>query len=745
MNPRRTLVLGILALGSGPAPDGIVLENARLRAVLGADAVWRSVTDRDSGREFLARKTPFASVVAGGKTGEARSASFSGGRLSVGFAGTDTRLCYAVSIQPDWIAFRLEAVEGTRPARVTLARLAVNLTRRVGRHLAAGWDDDYAVGLVALNLQTEASGRRVGGGAEIVATTQDEPGPRLEGAAVALVGAPPPEYREILRRLAAEFDLPRNEGDGKSSKDLPLARQSYWFLTFGEADAGRVIDLCRKTGFRQVMMNSSSWCRTVGHYTFHTGRYPEGVESLRRVVTRLHEHGILVGMHCFASKVSKTDAYVTPVPDRRFWVDRSAVLAGPIGPSDRDLRVCGDLREWPGSPLASQKTWEGGVAKHREVILDDEIIRYQSIGPDGRWDTFLGCERAAWGTRPAPHAAGTAARHYAVDGCIDGYIIDQETTLLDEVTSRLAEIFNTCGFDMVYFDGGEDVDRRRFNYYVSKFQDAAMRKFRRRPLLHMGTIVTHNLWPSFTRSGTVDTYLNTIHGRLVAGGGMDRWPTVREHIDRSVDNLRSVGEDMMPGELGWFGIWPRGERTDGLQLDEVEYLMVRSLAWGAPVSLQASFTQMDRHPLTPGILEIVRIYESLRVAGGVAEDVAAGLREKGKDHFLILGGAGPEFVEAEPLPRVAGGNELRALVGERAGGAAATLWHFQGREGMLLLPVDPSCVRTSDLEGRVVAARSEGGKAAVPFGGRRTTLFFDGIGAGSARAALEAAVSPDRP
>ena len=735
------LILGVLALGADPAVDEIVLENGRLRAVLGADAVWRSVRDKASGQEHLARKTPFASAVVGGKGCPASSAARTGDRLEVRLAGADTRLVYAVSVRPDWIALRLEAVEGTRPSRLTLARLAVNLSRRVGRRLAAGWDDEYALGLAALNLQTEASAHRAGEAAELAAATQDGPGPRLEGAAAALVGAPPSEYREILRRLAAEFDLPRNEGDGRPSKELPLARQSYWFLTFGEADADRVVDLCRKTGFRQVMMNSGSWCRTVGHYTFHTGRYPDGPESLRRTVARLHENGILVGMHAFASKVSKTDAYVTPVPDRRFLVDRSAALAAPVGPADREIRVSGDLRDWPGSPAAAQKEWEGGVAKHQEAILDDEIVRYRAIGPEGRWDTFLGCERGAWGTRPAAHGAGTVARHYAVDGCIDGYIIDQETTLLDEVAARLAEIFNACGFDMVYFDGGEDVDRRRFPYYVSKFQDAAMRRFRRRPLVHMGTILTHNLWHSFTRSGTVDTYLNTIHGRLLAGGTVDRWPTVREHIDRSVDYLLSVGEDMMPGELGWFGIWPRGDRTDGLQLDEIEYLMARSLAYDAPVSLQASFAQMEKHPLTPGVLEIVRVYEGLRAAGGVGEVEARRLRQKGKDHLLILGGAGPEFVEAAPLASVAGGRDLRALVGERGGGAVASLWHFLGREGILLLPVDPARVRAADLEGRPIPVRSEGGKASIPFGGRRTTLFFEGMGVGAARAALEAAVT----
>jgi hypothetical protein len=97
------------------------------------------------------------------------------------------------------------------------------------------------------------------------------------------------------------------------------------------------------------------------------------------------------------------------------------------------------LEQWPGSPVCKQKSWEGGVEKHQEVIIDDEIVQFKAIGPEGRWDTFLGCKRGAFGTRPAAHKAGAAGRHYGVDGCINGYIIDQETDLLDEVANQVRQ------------------------------------------------------------------------------------------------------------------------------------------------------------------------------------------------------------------------------------------------------------------------------------------------------------------
>ncbi|MCX7010565.1 MAG: hypothetical protein NTY53_25530 [Kiritimatiellaeota bacterium] len=723
------LLLALAALAWPACGADIVFENARLRAVLGEDAVWRSLVDKATGKEYGARARLACATVkleaaATQTIHSANRAAFAGGSLALGFADCDTMLTLAVRSEPDWILFTLTGVEGARPAELTLLRIGTTLTQHVGTRLGMGWDDAFAIGLQGANMQTRGQAVRRKTYAELFATTQDAPGPQLEGATVALLAAPTDKIDWLLRDCSNACQLPRNETKGFSSKMLPLAKSSYWFLGFGEKDADKIIDYCRQSGLRTVLLSSGSWCKSPGHYVFNTANYPDGVASLQRTVAKLHTAGILVGMHCFASKISKTDAYVTPVPDRRFWVDRTTTLAAAISATDTSVRTTGDLREWPGSPVARQKTWEGGVTKHQEVIVDDEIIFYDHIGPEDRWDTFLGGKRGAWKTRPAEHAAGTAGRHYGVDGCINGYIIDQETALLDETTTRLADIFNTCDFDMVYFDGGEDVDRRRFDYYVSKFQATAMAKFTKRPLVHMGTILTHHLWHSFTRSATVDTYLNTLHGAIQSGVKVGQWPTVRQHIDKSVRYMQSVGEDRMPGELGWFGIWPKEQNSDGLQLDEIEYLMAKSLAHGAPISLETSFSQMAKHPLTPGILEIVRAYEELRTQGTVPAATREKLRAPQRDFLLVRDGDTTEFIAAAPAP-VAGGRDVRAMIGARGPDVVATVWHHLGNQDALLLQGLLATVSVRDIAGQPLsAAATITGQLRVQLGPRRTTLIF---------------------
>jgi hypothetical protein len=323
-----------------------------------------------------------------------------------------------------------------------------------------------------------------------------------------------------------------------------------------------------------------------------------------------------------------------------------------------------------------------------------------------------------------------------VDGCINGYIIDQETSLLDEVATNVAHVFNDCGFDMVYFDGGEDVPKNRFNYYVSRFQEAAMSRFTGRPIIHMGTIMTHLLWHSFARSATVDTYLNTLHGAIISGQPVDKWPTVKSHIDRSVKYMLSVRQDLMPGELGWFGIWPKQKNTDGLQLDEAEYLMCKSLGYDVPISLETGFSQMESHVLTPEILNIVKVYEELRMKRAVPLETCAKLQQLGKDFALIQDRGKREWVEVTEVPKVGGTHEVRSFVGTRGSGSVATLWHY-AREGQVALALKPEQVRVTDFFGQPIKTTVDQGKLVIPVGSQRTTLLCDRLPADQLRAALE--------
>ena len=80
--------LVVVVCSDGVKAD-VVLENPRLRAVLGEDAIWQSLADKVTGKDYCATKsrTCIATVRIAGKTYNANHASLADDRLTLGFAG----------------------------------------------------------------------------------------------------------------------------------------------------------------------------------------------------------------------------------------------------------------------------------------------------------------------------------------------------------------------------------------------------------------------------------------------------------------------------------------------------------------------------------------------------------------------------------------------------------------------------------------------------------------------------------
>jgi hypothetical protein len=153
---------------------------------------------------------------------------------------------------------------------------------------------------------------------------------------------------------------------------------------------------------------------------------------------------------------------------------------------------------------------------------------------------------------------------------------------------------------------------------------------------------------------------------------------------------------------------------------------------------------MANHPLTPGILEIVRAYEELRAGGAATAATRELLREPRKD-FLLFRDAGDDKPAAAEFIQVfaaeaAGAREVRAWVGSRGGDAVVAVWHYIGQEGLFELEGAPEATRIVDVFGRKVpAGRTANGKVAVPLGARRATVVLPGTTAQSARELLRKA------
>ena len=412
--------------------------------------------------------------------------------------------------------------------------------------------------------------------------------------------------------------------------------------------------------------------------------------------------------HAYGLPINET-ADGTPVKDSELARGSTFFLGAGLADADRLIRLCR----------------EAGI---RQVLLDS-----------GSWCSPVG--HYAINTKNFPNGVDDLKAFVArlkAEGITAGMHClipaGQEAALTDALPARLAEIFNACGFGMVCFDGGEGADRLRSERQVSAFQTSVMRRLSS-PVIHLGTVMTHPLWHSLARCPAGGTYLDTVSRALVAGKLTERLPTVKESVDARVASLLGERGDRVPGELGWFGVWPRqqwhGREVEGLQLDEAEYLLCRSIAFDCPVSLRTGFRDLDLHPLAPEILRLFKAYETARLARRFSEATRAPMREPGKEFILLQRqGLAPAFVAVRPVA-CGPGSGTRAMVGAFEKGSVATFWNAGGRENVTL-DLSPFVARVADFDDqRVVALKSADEKLVLPVTTRRLTLLCPTLDAAS--------------
>jgi hypothetical protein len=320
-------------------------------------------------------------------------------------------------------------------------------------------------------------------------------------------------------------------------------------------------------------------------------------------------------------------------------------------------------------------------------------------------------------------------------GLAAGCAVQADALLSDDASKRLAEVYNTCGFDTLRLAGGGGRARAGC---AAEAQERALRGLFR-PVVFVAPELTQRTWHALARVSAAESYLDALGGAQRAGRGL----TVQRYIDGAVAGLPGLREDMMPAEIGCVGIWARqkrgGQTAEGTQFDELEYALARSAAFDAPVALQIDVAEIDRNPLAPELLRLVKDYETARLAHRFTEAEQAPMRQPGQAFTMIhRAGFEPTLVAVSAVP-VGADRDTRAMVGAFEGGSVATLWRAAG-SAKVGLDVSPLKARASDFDDqRVVVLKSAADKLVLPVTTRRLTLRCPTLDAATLERALRSA------
>jgi len=607
MRPR--VLAFVLAVGAAATPTAaastkpqmaVTLESSLARYVISVDGRTVGFQDRRTGKEYCAGSLPFATARRGKVHFRSTRCTHKSGRLTVGFGDSGITAVFQAKAKGRYFVFEVVSVSDPAVEEMRFARLPVTLSQSVSGMSGVAAGEDFSAIIRGGNLQTRAQVA----GRPVVLEALCYRAYGLVGAKAAVAGCEPNQVRPVLQEIVRGEGLPNSPVGGPFAMDAPENRGSYVFAAVSEKNVDDWIALARKAGLMQIHFHP--WWQSMGHYEPSRSLFPRGLAGVKAAVDKIHAAGMKAGMHTLTGCIATNDPWVRPVPDPRLAADATYTLAADLDAKATTIPT----REQPGE---FDTVWAYGG--HGNVVrIDDELIHFTALSRTGPY-AFAACRRGAFGTRPSAHKKGAAVQHLFVRyGCFQPA---EDCTLVDELAGRIARVFNTCGFDMIYMDGAEGMIGGWHG--VAKMRLAIFRKLKRRVLVEASEWGTES-WVFHSRLGAWD-YPN--------------WG-LKAFIDshcRATEQYRR--RHLLPAQLGWWAIFGPDRHHPAERPDELEYLCVKSLALDAPMSFQA---------LRPGAnppnarqeeyLAMLGRYERLRLSGKVPADVRRRLAEPGKEFRL---------------------------------------------------------------------------------------------------------------
>lgn len=580
--PNRTdATYTVLDESKAPRPIAAALENRHARLTIDDLGRVASLRLKHSDRELLLRPQPLVTArLKDDRQITARRATFDGGVLRFAFAGNQGAASIAVGTHDDFFTFKVASLTLTNAASLTFVNLPVTASTHQGAMANMLSDDADAVCLRGLDLPVEMSAG--GHPPALRAWTTDAHG--LTGGRAALAAGEKRSMPPLLRAMAEHAGVPVSKLGGPWSLGAEANRGSYLFADLTHESTDDWIELAQRGGFTHIHLHG--WWQTLGHYAVRTNHFPRGIADMKDTVARIHAAGLKAGIHTLTACIDTRDAWVTPEPSPHLIPWDTYTLASPITETNTVLYV---------NERASDRhdvvfTYSGNG---NAIRIGSEIIQYGEIVREPPY-AFAKCQRGAFKTKASAHAAGERADY--LQQRYLAFYPQPDSSLAASLADRIADVFNTCGLDQIYFDGSEGMMSR---YGIDAMRHAIFRRLRGEVLAEASAHGAHNWW---------------FHSRL---GAWDHpvWAAKRfqdRHIETS-SKYRLT--DLLEPQMGWWAPRTASAIARGHFLDEMEYFAAKNLGLDAAMSIQG--VNVSRNPLPLHIenqITLLGWYERLRLA-----------------------------------------------------------------------------------------------------------------------------------
>ena len=607
-----------------------------LRVGFGRTGQIQSLYDLARKKEYLAagQPAPLLSLVLDGKTASPTSATYDEAAKLLKLAyGAGMTATVAVVAKPTHLRFELTSVDGASPTQIHWGPLPTAIGQSVGEVVGVVRGDQFAIGIQSLGIETFGGATPTGPKSSRLFASAIEQHGGIRGSKIALFGCPVAKALETIGKIEVAEGLPHPMLDGVWSKVSPTARLSFLVVSFGENTLEEACDFADRCGVKYVYHPGPFECH--GHFKLNRAEFPDGDLSMQRCVQKAAARGIRLGLHTLSAFISPYDSYVTPVPDPRLARVGSSTLAAAVDASATEIRLLDP------KPFKWQfdKTLGDAFGQHlNTAMLGQELIRYKAVSGKAPW-TLLGCQRGAWSTKASPHAAsGDIGR---LNDNYEHFFPTVEHGMLDEMTTRMAELFLKTGLRQTSFDGlsvpsgyGDDSE-----YARARFMKQCYDRWDARGLEVISDCggLWHYIWHMQNRENWGEP-----------------WGKPMREGTRDFGNQAFFERNLLPHMIGWFELRTAvaappsllgsaataavGAELEASTLDDFEWMLAKAAGYDAGFALVGQLGNLHGNGQTSAILTAVKQWEALRLAHRFSDLQRQTLRSADEFHLESIEG-----------------------------------------------------------------------------------------------------------
>ena len=434
------------------------------------------------------------------------------------------------------------------------------------------------------------------------------------GSCIALFACPATKALETIGAIEVAEGLPHPLVDGVWGKVSPNATAAYLIVDFSESSIDQAIAMTQRAGLKYLY--HSSPFETWGHFKLKPSLFPNGWDGLQSCVERARQAGIHIGFHTLSNFITPNDAYVTPKPDRRLAQIGASPLVENLSATQKEIIVT--------SPDVFIKN-----TTLNTVMIDDELIRYESVSSSAPW-RLVNCQRGAWGTTIVEHRVGSSVKKL-LDHEYQVFLTD--AALSQEVARNIANLCNHAKTLQISMDGLEGnwstgMGQYGRTLFTKAWYDHLAPELRGN--INDASNPGHFNWHIATRMNWGEPWY----------AGFRESQTLYRF-----KNQVYFERNLMPRMLGWFALRP------DTSMEDAEWLLARSAGFDAGFALAsslASTAQLEADPssadtqrhfgATTAILEVIHQWEKARTTRAFPAPIKEALRDNRREFHLRAAG-----------------------------------------------------------------------------------------------------------